>query len=270
MATIEQLRLSAIARANTRRTENTGSVSGGDFKQVLKSITNIPANLDAMFTEAANKYGIPEKLLKAVAKVESNFNPSATSQKGAAGVMQLMPATAKSLGVANPYDARSNIMGGAKYLKENLERYNGNVELTLAAYNAGSNNVKKYGGIPPFKETQQYVKKVMNYMGGSDETKESSFYFSKSSKNTNNYIQTHASNYNGYDPQSTNEITDFMQALSSMTKQSDGTGENSLLTNKTNYLYLIELMKLRMQMSSYSIANQHNESDSMTGSLYNI
>ncbi len=270
MATIDQLRLSALARTNTRRTENTGATSGGDFKQVLKSISNIPENLETMFTEAANKYGISEKLLKAVAKVESNFNPSATSPKGAAGVMQLMPATAKSLGVANPYDARSNIMGGAKYLKENLERYNGNVELTLAAYNAGSNNVKKYGGIPPFKETQEYVKKVMNYMGNSDATKETSLYFSKSSKNTSSYVNSYSSNYSSYYPKETNEITGLLQALSSASDQSDGTTENSLLTNKTNYLYLIELMKLRMQMSSYSIANQYNTADSASGSLYNI
>lgn len=269
MSTIDQLRLSALAKTNTRRTENTAA-AGGDFKQVLKSISNIPENLDAMFTEAANKYGISEKLLKAVAKVESNFNPSATSPKGAAGVMQLMPATAKSLGVANPYDARSNIMGGAKYLKENLERYDGNVELTLAAYNAGSNNVKKYGGIPPFKETQEYVKKVMNYMGGSDATKEASLYFSKSSKNTSSYINSNASNYSSYYPQDTNDITGLLQALSSGTSQADGTDENSLLTNKTNYLYLIELMKLRMQMSSYTIADQFNTSDSTSSSLYNI
>lgn len=267
MATIDRLRLSALARTNIRRTENTGAASGGDFKQVLKSIKNIPENLDAAFTEAANKYGISEKLLKAVAKVESNFNPSATSPKGAAGVMQLMPATAKSLGVANPYDAKSNIMGGAKYLKENLERYDGNVELTLAAYNAGSNNVKKYGGIPPFKETQEYVKKVMNYMGSSDTAKETSLYFSKSSKNPSSYINSHALNYSSYYPQDANEITGLLQVLGSGTNQLDGTAENSLLTNKTNYLYLIELMKLRMQMSSYTIADQFNTSDFTGGSL---
>ncbi|MFR3730898.1 lytic transglycosylase domain-containing protein [Lacrimispora sp.] len=270
MATIDQLRLSALARTNPERTKSAGAEYGGDFKQVLRSIKNVPENLDAMFNEAADKYGVSVNLLKAVAKAESNFNPSATSPKGAAGVMQLMPATAKSLGVANPYDARSNIMGGAKYLKENLKRYNGNIELTLAAYNAGSNNVKKYGGIPPFKETQEYVKKVINYMGSFDTSKEPSLYFAKSSKNTSNYVNPYSSSYSSYYPQNTNEITGLLQAFSSGTNQSDGTAENSLLLNKTNYLYLVELMKMRMQMSSNSIADQYSLLDSTSGSLYNI
>lgn len=126
-----------------------------------------PAELDPIFKQAADKYGIDEKLLKAVAKAESNFNPSVVSSAGAIGVMQLMPSTASSLGVANPYDARDNIMGGAKYLSRLLAKYNGNISLALAAYNAGSGNVEKYGGIPPFKETQNYVRKILGYLGSS-------------------------------------------------------------------------------------------------------
>lgn len=244
MATIDQLKLSALTNAKAGQAGYTAASSAkGNFKKILKSVANAPENLEAIFKEASKKYGVSEKLLKAVAKAESNFNPSATSKKGAAGVMQLMPATARSLGVDDPYDARSNIMGGAKYLKENLERYNGNVDLTLAAYNAGSNNVSKYGGIPPFKETQEYVKKVKNYMG-----------------------DTEPSGYSDASGYST-DISSALQYLSSSSLEGDS---GSLVPAKSDYLYLIELMKIRMQMASYSISNQFGSDDSLSGSIYNL
>ncbi|MGN7477100.1 lytic transglycosylase domain-containing protein [Solibacillus silvestris] len=113
---------------------------------------------------AAKKYNLPEKLIAAVMKQESNFNASATSSAGASGLMQLMPTTASYLGVADRFDPGQNIMGGAKYLRQMLDQFDNNIETALAAYNAGPGNVKKYGGIPPFQETQNYVKKVLNYM----------------------------------------------------------------------------------------------------------
>lgn len=125
-------------------------------------------NLEEYFKEASETYGVDINLLKAIAKQESNFNPSATSSAGAMGVMQLMPSTAKGLGVTNAYDAQQNIMGGAKLMAQNLKKYNGDVSLALAAYNAGGGNVDKYGGIPPFKETQNYVKKVLGYYQNSN------------------------------------------------------------------------------------------------------
>lgn len=129
--------------------------------------TNLSSPYDTYFQEAAQTYGIPVALLKAMGKTESNFNQSAVSGAGAIGVMQLMPGTAASLGV-DPYDARQNIMGGAKYIAGNLEKFKGysnGLELAIAAYNAGPGAVIKYGyQIPPYKETQNYVKKVLGYL----------------------------------------------------------------------------------------------------------
>ena len=125
-------------------------------------------NWDKSIEIYAEKNGLDSDFVKAVIKQESGFNPNATSSCGAMGLMQLMPSTAQGLGVTNAYDAQENIMGGAKLMAQNLKKYNGDVSLALAAYNAGGGNVDKYGGIPPFKETQNYVKKVLGYYQNSN------------------------------------------------------------------------------------------------------
>lgn len=136
----------------TEKTKNTQTTSASSMKKT---------KYDAYFKEAAAKYDVPESLLKAVAKAESNFNAKDVSGSGAMGVMQLMPATAKSLGVKDPFDARQNIMGGAKCLKQKLKEFNGDLRLALAAYNAGSGAVKRNGGVPSY--CKSYVNKVLSY-----------------------------------------------------------------------------------------------------------
>jgi len=110
----------------------------------------------------SQRNGLDSDFVRAVVKQESGFNPKATSHCGAKGLMQLMPGTAKGLGVIDPYNAEDNVKGGTKMLANLLRTYNGDKELALAAYNAGGGAVKKYGGIPPYQETQRYVKNVLS------------------------------------------------------------------------------------------------------------
>lgn len=123
---------------------------------------------DDTIRQASEKYGVPQSLIKAVITAESSWNPNATSGAGAGGLMQLMPATASSLGVTDVYDPEQNIMGGTKYLASAIQTNHGSVPLALASYNAGQGAVDKYGGVPPYAETQNYVSKIMTSLGVSD------------------------------------------------------------------------------------------------------
>lgn len=226
-----------VSRANdAKATNQTNNIFQNIFQLAGTSQTtqsaptlNTTSSMDAIFAEAAKTYGVPINLLKAVAKAESNFQADAVSSAGAIGVMQLMPATAQSLGVSDPYDAKSNIMGGAKYLAQKLEQYNGNVELTLAAYNAGSGNVAKYGGVPPFTETQNYVKRVMEY--------------AQESLPADQNITTNSS----YDTMTSNNQTQSVSSLS---------------VSKEMCLYMIEMMKAQLQLqvhNSMDLTDSKNE-----------
>lgn len=151
-----------------KRTDSTVKTqSTGSFDEILNQVSNkseTTSNLDEIFEKAADTYQISLDLLKSVAKAESDFDTTCVSTSGAQGVMQLMPETAKALGVTDAFNPEQNIMGGAKYLSQKLKEYNGDVSLALAAYNAGSGSVNKYGGIPPFTETQNYVTKILGYL----------------------------------------------------------------------------------------------------------
>lgn len=141
-----------------------------DFQKILnskvenkKNSTSISrSEINDLIAKYSDKNGLDEDFVKAVINQESGFNPNATSKCGAMGLMQLMPSTAEGLGVKNAYDAEQNIEGGTKYLKGLMDRFNNDKSLALAAYNAGPNAVKKYGGIPPYAETQNYVKNILS------------------------------------------------------------------------------------------------------------
>jgi len=130
-----------------------GSLSSGD-----------PTRFDDYIFTSSQRYGVDAALVRAVVKVESDFNEAARSHKGAQGLMQLMPDTARLHNVGNAYDPEENIEGGVRHLRLLLDRYQGDLPLTLAAYNAGVKAVEKYRGIPPFSETKEYVRRVLNYL----------------------------------------------------------------------------------------------------------
>ncbi len=119
--------------------------------------------LESLIHHFADKFRLDAALIKAVIKVESDFNPQVVSSKGAQGLMQLMPETALEIGVSNPFDPSQSIYGGSFYLRKMLDSFDRNLDYALAAYNAGPTTVRKYGGIPPYKETQNYVKRVKHY-----------------------------------------------------------------------------------------------------------
>lgn len=148
---------------------NVPTSSEGDYRVYIRerskktSVLYSSERYDRYITKASQQHGVSFPLLKAIIKAESDFNPRAVSKKGAMGLMQIMPKNFKSLQIADPFDPLENIMGGARYFKKLLKRFNGELPLSLAAYNAGPAAVDTYKTIPPFKETRNYVEKVMKF-----------------------------------------------------------------------------------------------------------
>lgn len=138
------------------------NATGFAKQMALAAEMNMGKDLEPIFEKAARQYGVPKDLLQAIGFHESGFQADAVSSAGAMGIMQLMPATAQTMGVADPYNAEQNIMGGAKLLGQYAKQYDGDLKLMLAAYGAGSGAVAKYDGIPPYPETKQFVEDIMS------------------------------------------------------------------------------------------------------------
>ncbi|MCL2619683.1 MAG: transglycosylase SLT domain-containing protein [Defluviitaleaceae bacterium] len=168
MAGANQIRHIAPTPSDT--TTYTEGVEQTEFQQVLNNFvslgipnTNINPAIDAAVTAASIQHGVDANLIRAVIRAESSGNPLAVSHAGAMGLMQLMPITARNLGVTDPFDIVQNVNAGTEYLASLLDRFSGDVELALAAYNAGWPRVQQHGGIPPFAETQRYVPRVLGF-----------------------------------------------------------------------------------------------------------
>ncbi len=150
---------------------------GKNYSKAMSERKSTPGNkYSYIIREKSRKYNIEPSIIKAVITAESNWNPRAISQKGAIGLMQLMPSTARDMQITNPYDPEQNIEAGTKYLRFLLNRFDGDITLALAAYNAGPGKVERSGGIPPITETKKYVKKVISISKGKSHTRKNRIY----------------------------------------------------------------------------------------------
>jgi soluble lytic murein transglycosylase-like protein len=166
---MDKQKTASTPQQNAQAAVGTVQPSSSKPSSTPASSTQVNGSFADIINQAAGKYGVNPALVKAVIKAESNFRADAVSSAGALGLMQLMPATARGLGVSNPLDPAQNVDGGVRFLSGLLKRYDGDTKLALAAYNAGPGSVDKYGGIPPYRETQVYVQRVMDYFQSTNE-----------------------------------------------------------------------------------------------------
>ena len=267
-----------VVQAQSAINAKTQSTTGTSFASVLQNVQKqktMPAGAakyDAIFEEASRTYGVSKSLLIAVAKAESNFNPNDVSHAGASGIMQLMPGTAKSLGVKNVFDPYENIMGGAKLLRDNIRSF-GSVPLALAAYNAGPGAVKKYNGVPPYKETQNYVKKIMADLGDSAYNVKSNYFGQGTTANSYNSSASSisANGINALSGSSNNLFAGLglsgnqnvllsgvlqsilSNALLSSNREAaagEGTDNGTVTLDKKSFQSLVSLLQMQMMMPS--------------------
>lgn len=264
----------AQSALNTKTQGTTGTSFASVMQNVQKqkSVPAGAAKYDAIFEEASRTYGVSKSLLIAVAKAESNFNPNDVSHAGASGIMQLMPGTAKSLGVKNVFDPYENIMGGAKLLRDNIRSF-GSVPLALAAYNAGPGAVKKYNGVPPYKETQNYVKKIMADLGDSAYNVKSNYFGQGTTVNSYNSSASSisANGINALSGSSNNLFAGLglsgnqnvllsgvlqsilSNALLSSNREAaagEGTDNGTVTLDKKSFQSLVSLLQMQMMMPS--------------------
>ncbi len=250
--------INGIASIDKASTQSINSTKKSTETSSFSSLLGESKSLNDIFEAAAKKYNVPVELLKAIGKQESSFNPKAVSRSGAQGVMQLMPATAKYLGVTDSFDAEQNIMGGAKYIAELLKKYDGDTKLALAAYNAGSGNVAKYKGIPPFEETQNYVKKVMAYYNQGVEVRGS--YVSAASTETAKAVRIA--------PSAQVQNKEALLIANAVTSGSDGLQELAELFTYDDYLRFIDLY-LKMEEENNEDESKQEEKNYSQDITYN-
>ena len=231
----------ATSEAQTEKTETAAKTSSVSKSTTTSSFKSGETTLQDIFERASQKYDISYDFLVAVAKAESDFNTKCVSSAGAQGIMQVMPEEQKGLGIKDPFDAEQNIMGAAKLLKAHLKKFNGDYTLAAAAYNAGSGTVKKYGGVPPYKETQNYVKKIKKYMEEGVTVPDKKVATNSKDSSIGSGASTGATTDSKNNTSSTPEATPATSADLEKVTVAIGTGESTITMTYGAYLKYLEM-----------------------------